>query len=203
MDKTSPVYKNVIFDLGVVIMNIDPQLTVEGFKRLGFSGKWNENDELIFKMEKGELTEPEYRDEIRKIFHLEASDKQIDEAWCALIVGFDPEKIKFLQELKSYYSIYLFSNTNSIHVRLFKKLFEEQFHFPIDDIFVKTFYSNEIGLRKPDPASFKKVLKIAGIKASETLFIDDRKENVEGAASVKLHTSLYKEGDSLISAFEL
>ncbi|MBK5202652.1 MAG: HAD family phosphatase [Prolixibacteraceae bacterium] len=203
MDKALPVYKNVIFDLGVVIMNIEPQLTLDAFKRLGISGNWNENDPLIFKMEKGELTEPEFMNEIRKRFNIEASDRQIDEAWCAMVIGFDQGKIKFLQELKSYYSIYLFSNTNSIHVRLFKKLFEDQFHFPIDNLFVKTFYSNEIGLRKPDPASFQKVFKIAGIKAPETLFVDDRKENVEGAASVKLQTSLYKEGDSLISAFEI
>jgi len=203
MDKAFSVYKNVIFDLGVVIMNIEPRLTLDAFKRLGFSGNWEENDRLIFKMEKGEITEPECRDEIRKLFNIEASDKQIDEAWCAMVVGFDQEKIRFLQELKSYFSIYLFSNTNSIHVRLFKKLFEYQFHFPIENLFVKTFYSNEIGLRKPDPAAFQKVLKIAGIKAPETLFVDDRKENLEGAASVKLQTYLYNEGDNLISIFEL
>jgi len=203
MDKAFPIYKNVIFDLGVVIMNIEPRLTFDAFRRLGFFGNWNDNDQLIFKMEKGELTEPECRDEIRKRFNIEASDRQIDEAWCAMIVGFDKEKINFLQKLKSFYSIYLFSNTNSIHVRLFKKLFEDQFHFPIDNLFVKTFYSNEIGLRKPDPASFQKVLKLAGIKASETLFVDDIEENIEGAACVELQTSLYYKGDSLISAFEL
>jgi len=203
MDKSFPVYKNVIFDLGVVIMNIEPRLTVDAFKRLGFSGNWNDNDNLIYKMEKGELTEPEFRNEIRKSFNIEASDKQIDEAWCAIIVGFDLEKIKFLQKLKYYYSIYLFSNTNSIHVRMFKKLFETQFHFYINNLFVKTFYSNEIGLRKPDSASYQKVLEIAGIKAPETLFVDDREENIEGAASVGLQTFLYNEGDSLISAFEI
>jgi len=203
MTKAFPVYKNVIFDLGVVLMDIAPRLTLDAFKRLGFSGNWNEDNPLVYKMEKGKLTEPEFRDEIRKFFNIKASDKQVDDAWCAMVVGFNPEKIKFLQELKSYYSIYLFSNTNSIHVRLFQKLFEDKFHFSIDNLFVKTFYSNEIGLRKPNPDSFQKVLKLAGIKASETLFVDDRKENIEGAASVGLRTFLYNEGDSLISAFEL
>jgi len=202
MGKTFSLYKNVIFDLGVVIMDIEPWKTIEAFERLGICGKWEKNDQLILKMEKGELTEPEFRNEIRNRFKISVSDKQIDDAWCSMIIGFDPDKIRFLQELKSYYSIYLFSNTNSLHVRLFKKLFENQFKFPIDNLFVKTFYSNEIGLRKPDPASFQKILNIANIKAQETLFVDDIKENLKGAESVKLQTCLYKKGDNLISVFE-
>lgn len=70
----------------------------------------------------------------------------------------------------------------------FEALCLKQMGKPLSHYFKKLFYSQELGLRKPAPEAFEKVLDQAGIKAEETLFIDDNADNIQGAASVGLHT---------------
>ena len=81
------------------------------------------------------------------------------------------------------------SNTNELHTKLFPKIAERQ-QLPINsnaDLFEKVWYSNEIGMRKPNAQIFEYVLQDAELKADETLFVDDLAVNVAAAATVGLH----------------
>ena len=84
----------------------------------------------------------------------------------------------------------MLSNTNELHTQEFVKIAARQ-QLSISsnyDMFEKVWYSNELGMRKPNPAIFDYALRDAGLNPQETLFVDDLKENVEAAASVGIQT---------------
>jgi putative hydrolase of the HAD superfamily len=180
-------FKNIIFDLGGVILNIDTQLTFDALEKLGLKNTFqeeNEAKELFFNLEKGLSTPLELRKFIRKISGVNHSDEEIDAAWTAMLLDIPVDRVEYISDLKKNYRLFLLSNTNEIHKIKFHREFEENFGYPINQLFEKNHYSHEMGLRKPDPAIFLQVLKENDLAASETLFIDDVEENVLAAESV-------------------
>ncbi len=191
--------KNIIFDLGGVLLDIDPHRSIVAFRELGMDdlirpGGWSYDHEVFLQMEQGLLSEKEFRDGVRALLPRPATDEQIDQAWCAMIIRFPPEKIELLRQLAPKYRLYLFSNTNSIHVRHFHAKFMKQFGFSLSQLFVKDYYSSDIKLRKPDLKAFQYVLNDAGLAPEETLFIDDLDKNTEAAALTGMQTFCLKAG---------
>ncbi|HMU11701.1 MAG TPA: HAD family phosphatase [Ferruginibacter sp.] len=186
--------KNIIFDLGEVLLNIDTRKTNEAFEKLGvrnFKNNYslNKADELFDNLERGKVSEPEFFDAIRRISHLQLKDDDIRAAWNALLLDFRMESLQHLDTLKSRYSLYLLSNTNSIHHAAFHRSFTEQTGGrSFDDYFNKAYYSHQTGFRKPDKEIYDLVLSDAGIVADETLFIDDLLKNIEAAAALGIRT---------------
>ena len=181
--------RNIIFDLGGVILNINPQLTVDEFRKLGWSDFYEENNkslarELFFQLERGSSSPGAFRDAVRDMINDQIKDNAIDDAWSAMILDIPEERIKYLEELKKGYRIFLLSNTNEIHRLKFHKEFENEFGYSFYDLFERNFYSHEMGMRKPNREIYEQALKEAGILAEETLFIDDMAENTEAAKSL-------------------
>jgi putative hydrolase of the HAD superfamily len=54
-----------------------------------------------------------------------------------------------------------------------------------------------LGLRKPEPAIYHRALDILGGPAERILFIDDRKENVAGAAAAGMKAIVFEGADVL------
>lgn len=186
--------KNIIFDLGGVLLDIDTGKTNEAFEKLGvpdFKNNYSlyKASPLFDDLERGKLSEPEFYDGIRQISKLPLPDKDIRDAWNALILDFRMDSLQHLDMLKSRYSLYLLSNTNSIHHAAFHRSFAEQTGGRnFDDYFTKAYYSHQVGLRKPDKEIYDLVLLEAGIVAGETIFIDDLLKNIEAAAALGIHT---------------
>ncbi len=181
--------RNIIFDLGGVILNIDPQLTVNEFREMGWGDFYEESTkslamELFFKLEKGSSSPAAFRNAVREMVNDKIDDNTIDKAWTAMILDIPADRIRYLEELKKDYSIFLLSNTNEIHRLKFHLDFENNFGYSFYDLFERNFYSHEMGTRKPNPDIYEKALKLAGLKAEETLFIDDIEENTEAARSL-------------------
>ena len=112
--------KNIIFDLGGVILNIDYQLTVTAFKEIGFDGFENAysqaaQHQLFDKLETGIISPQEFRDGIRKVAQKDLSDAEIDYAWNKIILDLPAARIALLNQLKTRYRCFLLSNTNKIH----------------------------------------------------------------------------------------
>jgi glucose-1-phosphatase len=139
--------KNIIFDLGGVILDIDYKKTLDEFKNLGF-----ENIESIFtqpsqvelfnKFDCGLISAQEFRDEIRKRLNSDLSDKQIDNAWNALLLSWNLNRLNLLDELKKYYHVFLLSNTSIIHSDLYnKQLVELTGGRNLKAFFEKVYYS--------------------------------------------------------------
>jgi len=189
--------KNIIFDLGVVLLNIDFQKTMAAFKNLGI-----ENIDEIFSgysqsgffddFEKGVISPEEFREEIRKLLDSEVSDEHIDKAWNAMILDFPVERINFIMGCRNNYRTFLLSNTNAIHFPVYNKQFQER--FLIDDfseLFEKAYYSYRHGLRKPDKEIFELVIKENSLIPEETLFIDDSPQHIATATSLGIKTFLF------------
>ena len=104
---------------------------------------------------------------------------------------FRSETLKTLEQLRKKYKLFLLSNTNSIHLNVFKKIFTADTGLPsLDVYFDKCYYSHIIQMRKPYESTYRFVLEDAGIKAEETLFIEDSIQNIEGAITVGIQTHL-------------
>lgn len=188
--------KNIIFDLGGVLLDIDFQKSIDAFKDLGiknFEEMFSQfkADELFERLERGELNETDFYSAIKKRTKLAITDAEIDKAWNALILHFRTESLDFLEKLAGRYKLFLLSNTNSIHLKFFKELFTKETGKPmLDAYFVKAWYSNEIGLRKPVSKIFEFVLQEENLVAAETLFIDDTFSNIETAQKLGFKTHL-------------
>lgn len=195
--------KNIIFDLGGVLLNIDYVKTSTAFKALGVQGfddlysQANANH-LFEGLETGEVEEDAFFQAMAGYCHPETSTSQVQEAWNHILLDFRTSSLDYLKKLKEKYTLYLLSNTNSIHVKAFNRILREQTgENSLDDYFTKSYYSHLIRLRKPYPATYKWVLQDAGINAEETLFIDDSVNNIKGAQEAGLITHLLLPGEKI------
>lgn len=186
--------KNIIFDLGGVFLNIDFQLTNQAFIDLGVI-QFNEmftqhfSNPLFELLETGKINEEEFYTAFRKESKTNLNNEQIKQAWNALLLDFPKERIDWLKSISKKYRIFLFSNTNQIHYDSFIEKFGMQHPGEdFDSLFIKAYYSQNLGLRKPYPESFQAILDEQGLQANETLFIDDTIKNVEAAQELGLQT---------------
>jgi glucose-1-phosphatase len=192
--------KNIIFDFGGVLINLDYQRTYNAFKELGIADIKTafspaSQQELFDKLEKGLIEPGVFYEELRKISSVEMEDSQIVKAWNAMLLDFPIERIQMLRELKKKYRLFLLSNTNIIHYdEYFNNLFKEHQLNIFEDLFEKTYFSHQLGLRKPESEIFKLVLNENKLEAAETLFIDDVLSNIEPAANLGINT-LHLTGD--------
>jgi FMN phosphatase YigB (HAD superfamily) len=186
--------KNIIFDLGGVLLDIDFRLTHQAFERAGVPGfdklySQHAASPFFIDFEKGKVPVSAFYDHIRAICHCPLSNDTIRDCWNALLKnGFEQEKINWLKQAAQRYRIFLLSNTNIIHYDWFSADFKRLDGNDFNDCFVKAYYSHEMGLRKPDAESFQYILDEQKLEAGETLFIDDTIKNIEAAARLGLAT---------------
>ena len=200
--------KNIIFDFGGVIINIDPDAVR---KRMAEKGIPNVDElhrqmfeaKLYHKLETGAISPDEFRSAIKNIVNLPLTDKEIDDAWNAMILDIPRERIKFMTRLKSKYRLYLLSNTNSIHYDYYDRYFQDNYDYPsLNTFFTKAWYSYLMGIRKPDPEIFRMALEDGQLNPAETVFIDDLLENVESAASLGIIPSHLSPGKEIMDLFD-
>ncbi len=186
--------KNIIFDLGGVILNIDYQKTNDAFIALGvtnFHELYSQfKGSLLFdNLETGHISTEDFLQEMHKHVPAEVTDQQIIDAWCAMLLDFPLQRLQLLQQLRQQYNLYLLSNTNAIHLDRFNQILMESRGIPsLSEFFDKAYYSHLVGLRKPGTEIYEVVLQENGLKAGETVFIDDTLPNIEAAKKVGLHT---------------
>ena len=204
MDKN---IKNIVFDLGGVLVDLDFKSAINGLQQAGFSNVKEQlqafDREGIFqKFELGEMTAEEFRSAIRENSTVTLTDEEVDALWNLMLLEIPREKLELILDLRGKYMVYLLSNTNSIHWDYVCKNAFNYRGFRVNDYFEKTFLSFEMHLAKPDKAIFEKMLEDANLLAEETLFIDDSEANCKAAAEVGIHAHHYHIGDDLSKIFE-
>jgi glucose-1-phosphatase len=187
--------KNIIFDLGNVILDIEPQKTYDAFANLSKKYSAQEIEEIISKnklwhsYEKGEISDGEFRTLIRQGLDIEASDEKIDTAFNALLLDLEQRRVDLLEHLSNKFRVFLLSNTSKIHMDEFAKIVKRTTNKEsIWPIFEKPYFSYEMGKMKPDLEFYKEVLENANLIPEETLFIDDLPANIEAAKQLKINT---------------
>ena len=199
--------KNIVFDLGGVLVDLDFKAAINGLQKAGFA---NVKEQLmaldqggIFqKFELGEITTEEFRTAIRENSTVTLTDEEIDALWNAMLLEIPREKLELILDLRGKYMVYLLSNTNSIHWDYVCKNAFNYRGFRVNDYFEETFLSYEMHLAKPNKAIFEKVLHDANLLPEETLFIDDSEANCKAAEEVGIHAHHYHIGDDLSKIFE-
>jgi len=195
--------RNIIFDYGGVIIDVDYNRTKQEFEKLGvknFDEHFSQLKQtpLFDLLEKGKISEHDFRNEIRKQTGITMSDEQIDFAWNSMLMGIPEEKIHFLTHFFSNHKTFLLSNTNFIHLKAITKyLLRTYGRVNLDSLFDRVYYSCSTGMRKPEPEIYKKVLDDNSLKPAETLYIDDSPQHVEGARNTGMHAVLYDPKESL------
>jgi len=186
--------KNIIFDLGGVFLTLDYLKTEQAFTALGVTDfeklfKQDFSSALFEDLETGKISPEAFYDAFRETTQLNLTNQQIQDAWNALLGHFPPERLEWLSHIQNKYNIYLYSNTNQIHYDHFMQTFPANIgNGSFNQYFRKAWYSHELGLRKPYPGSYLRILEIEGLEAAETLFIDDTLKNIEGAREAGLQT---------------
>jgi len=200
--------KNIIFDFGGVICNIDHKRVERKFKEFGiidFERMYSHalQNNLFENLETGDISPAHFRNKIRELLDKNVSDSEIDDTWNAIISNIPEERIKLLVNIKKNYRIFLLSNSNIIHYQVYLKDFQKKYGYKsFDDIFEKAYFSFQIGMRKPNLNIYEHVLKNHNINPSETLFIDDSLQNINPAKQLGIKTYLLKEKEEIINLFD-
>lgn len=186
--------RNIIFDLGMVIIDLDKKATPEAFKKLCGSSyeciMTKLNSEGFFESyETGRISTKSFTSRLQEEIGKNVEEKQVTSAWNAMLLDIPEERFNILLEAKSKYRTFCLSNTNELHIDfIFNKLKQERKLENLDPYFEKVYLSHIMKQRKPDPEIFETVVKEQGLRAAETLFIDDTAKHLEGAKSVGLQT---------------
>lgn len=203
-----PKIKNIIFDLGGVVLNLSVDSTLRQFSELsGYPVEevmkvYHSRPEFLA-YEKGEITNDEFRRSLKDIFGITSTDLELDQCWNAMLGDIPGERIELLKELKSKYRTYLLSNTNAIHLECFRGIVKRSGGMidSLDPLFHRTYYSHLMKMRKPDPGIYQYVLRENDLEASETIFLDDNEANLKGAAAVGIQTFHVTHPDLIFSLF--
>ena len=185
--------KNLMFDLGGVIMDIRRQTCVEAFRKLGmdepdrFLGEYCQAGPFA-DIENGTSTPQQFRDEMRRIIGRDVSDRDIDEAFGRFLTGIPLQRLRELESLKKHFSLYLLSNTNPIMwADGIARNFAQDGH-DADYYFKGIVRSYEAHVMKPDPEIFREAERRFDIKPAETIFLDDSEANCEAARKLGFNT---------------
>lgn len=200
--------KNIIFDYGNVIFNIDFRKVQQAFRDLGvqnvedFFGH-RKQDGVFDLLDRGEISNAGFRDRVREFANKpELTDQQIDDAWKSIFLDTPAEYVELLKKVKGTYRTFLLSNTNAIHEIYFNDYNTKNFGHSNDALFEKVYYSHIVGKRKPEAAIFEQVLTENNLKPEETLFIDDSPQHLETARALGMQTFLMTAPDNIVKFLE-
>jgi len=197
--------KVIIFDLGAVLLNINYQLTLIEFAKLGvrnadsFYSKEVQTN-LFNEIETGKISADRFLKSLQKETE-NASTDEVRNAWNSMLLDLPKERIELLKKLKQDFPIYLLSNTNSIHISEFRKKLGKTKYQEFYNLFDKVYYSHKIGFRKPDKKAFQIILEENNLNPKNVLFIDDSPQHIEGAKKLGIKTHHLLDNESVTALF--
>lgn len=188
--------QTLIFDLGGVIINLKteqqwidedllPNFQPEKFQLL-------QQQQYFQLFETGNVSVPDFVQQLKEIaINQQISEEEIIHHWNGILKDIPVHRVDLLKKLAEKYRLVLLSNTNHIHMNFIRKYMLAEFDADIlETNFHACYYSQEIGLRKPHKEIYEFVLKKQGIKASESLFLDDKRENLTEPEKLGIQTFL-------------
>lgn len=200
--------KNILFDFGGVIIGLNKQNAVNRFKEIGvdniedYLGEFRQEG-IFLALEEGKISREAFYKELQILADKKISESDMDSAWMAFLLDITEYKFQLLKDLRKKYKVYLLSNTNPIIMEWAQSSKFSPSGENIEDYFDKCYYSFEVGCAKPDRGIFDHVLKDAGIKAEETLFLDDGPSNIRIAQELGFQTYLANQDEDLRKVFSL
>ncbi len=201
--KTIKGIKNLLFDQGGVIVDIERDQCLEELRRLGmeaperFVGLYKQ-DGPFFALENGDITLDEFHDELRPLMPSGVTNEQMDYAFSSFIVGIPLHRLQALRQLRKRYKTYILSNTNPL---MFEGVIARNFAqegLDVNAYFDGVTVSYLAHSNKPDRKIFDYAIATMGIVPEETLFFDDGQENIDAASRLGFKTALVEPGCEFI-----
>ena len=200
--------RNIIFDLGGVLLDIDLNYCIRQMQALGIDldafekksvqtptgtkaavlGEGIVANGAMHLYQTGDITTEDFLEGVRIYCQEGTTREQVLDAWNSCCIAIPSYRLEKLKELKERgYRIYMLSNTNEAH---WQKIVAQCFggQDVVDSHFDHVFLSQEMHMAKPNDNIYLKVLKDIHAKANECLFLDDSSANLEAASALGFHT---------------
>ncbi len=201
--------KNIIFDLGGVLLDIDLPFCMRSMQALGIDlntlpqpasakedadmkpavmGEGVVASGMLHQYQIGTVSTPDFLSAVHSLCTPGITMQQVADAWNTCCIDIPQYRLDKVRQLRDKgYRIYMLSNTNDAHWQdIVARCFGGQ--KAVDDLFDHTFLSQEMHMAKPNDDIYTSVLKVIGAPANECLFIDDSTPNVEAARALGFHT---------------
>jgi len=188
------VIKNIVFDLGGVIMTLDPAEALRRFKALGLSDAERYLDAytqsgIFGNLEEGKITAEDFRSKLSSLTGHELTFDECKHAWLGYRKDVPQRNLDLLKELRAKcYRLILLSNTNPFMMDWALSSEFDGKGSSLNDYFDALYLSYRLGIMKPAPDFFRQVLDNENILPEETLFVDDGPRNVEAAGKLGFMT---------------
>ncbi|NOQ27255.1 MAG: HAD-IA family hydrolase [Bacteroidales bacterium] len=187
--------KNIIFDFGGVLIDWNPrylyckifqdETEMEFFLSQICNHEWNLKQDAgrSFIQAIKELGDkfPKYESEIKTYYH----------NWIEMIGGEIKENVSLIKHLKAKYRLFGLTNWSA---ETFPKIINQ---YPFFKEFEGIVVSGTEKIVKPNPKIYQLLLARYGLKANESMFIDDNQENIFVANKLGFHTIFLNEGVNL------
>lgn len=178
--------KTIIFDFfGVISSEVAPRWFKENFPA---DEAVILKEQFVYPADTGEISDETLFSNLSKKTGIEP--EKIRKAWLSL-ARIDPEVIFLIESLKPHHKIALATNASAGFIR--NVLADNNLEHLFDNIII----SSEIGVAKPDPLFFKKMLEILKEKPENMIFIDDNPANIESAKSLGIESILFRSIEDL------
>ncbi len=197
--------KNILFDFGGIFVDLDMSsvnMGIQTYLGTTLQALYHRHREVFDGFETGRLSEKEFVDAVAQ---MGLPKNKIVDIWNSMISGMPKKRIDFIQSLKGQYNIYLYSNINSFHEKEVNRVILKQHRMSLTQfrqLFDDTWFSHDIGFRKPEKEGFEYIIQQTGINPKETLFIDDTASYLEGAKAVGMHTVLHDTSFDIVDVFD-
>ena len=175
--------KNIIFDSGGVILDINMQKTIDGFAALGLPQNElrfdvGETADLMHRYQLGHFATDEFCRLVAAKCNPGTTPEQVALAWNSICLGIPERKLNAIKALKQRANAYLLSNTNDLHWQYCLDHWFNANGNRCEDFFDKVFLSQNMHLEKPYSEIFEQVIKVTG---TDAIFLDDNLDNVNAA----------------------
>jgi FMN phosphatase YigB (HAD superfamily) len=177
----------IIFDIGNVLLKFDyqiayrrllPDCTVLG------DDVYPSADVIKQAYERGEIARADFLVRVREVLRHGGSEANFVTAWEEIFEVNDP-MIELARRLREKYPLYLLSNISDLHTDYIFRT------YPFFAWFQDAVYSYRAGALKPEPDIYTQAIRQFGVRAEETVFIDDLPANVAAATAAGLHAIQY------------
>ena len=176
-------FDNIIFDLGGVILDIDPERTRKSFLKIITPEQVDKafTSKILYDFETGNITAQQLRSQLEVLLQTNFDKTKFNRAWNAMLLDYKPKRIERIQWLKRSHKLFLLSNTNELHYSCFSDKLINEYGVSFNNLFSKVYLSHKMGLVKPNLEIYRQVLIEQNLIPEKTLFIEDTKENALAA----------------------
>ena len=202
----------LLFDFGGVLVDLDRQRVEAAFDRIGFNirpylGTYKQAG-IFSQLEQGRISIHEFCNGIRALSQQLGdalqllTDEAIVAAWQSYLTEVPTERLDMLLKIKQHYSINVLSNTNTVHWQMAKHTFFRYKGLNVENFFDHIFLSCDLGVEKPDPLIFSKVVEGLQVPAHDILFFDDSEVNCQAARNCGLQALVAPAGSEWFKYFD-